>query len=112
MGAPDADAIAAAALACPGVSGLHGGALNEVAAYLPGRTVAGVRLAEDRIEVHIVARYGTVLPALAERVRVAVVPAAAGLPVEVHIADLDVPLADPGAPADPAAPDPGRPLDA
>ena len=90
MGDPDADAIAAAALACPGVTGLHGGALNEVAAYLPGRIVAGVRLAEDCVEVHVVARYGTVLPTLAEDVRVAVTPAAGGLPVEVHIDDLDL----------------------
>ena len=90
MGDPDADAIAAAALACPGVTGLHGGPLNEVAAYLPGRMVAGVRLAEDHVEVHVVARYGTVLPTLAEEVRTAVTPAAGGLPVEVHIADLDI----------------------
>lgn len=84
MGDPDADAIAAAALACPGVSGLHGGPLNEVAAYLPGRTVPGVRLAEDRVEVHVVARYGTVLPALADQVRSAVTPKAGGFPVEVQ----------------------------
>ena len=90
MGDPDADAIAAAALACPGVSGLRGGPLNEVAAYLPGRTVPGVRLAEDRVEVHVVARYGTVLPTLADRVRTAVTPQAGGFPVEVHIADLDI----------------------
>ena len=87
---PDADAIAAAALDCPGVSGLHGGPLNDVAAYLPGRTVTGVRLAEDRVEVHVVARFGTVLPSLAEQVRAAVTPAAGGLPVEVHIDDLDI----------------------
>ena len=90
MSDPDADAIAAAALACPGVSGLHGGALNEIAAYLPGRTVPGVRVAEDRVEVHVVARYGTVLPALGESVRSAVAPAAGGLPVEVTIADVSV----------------------
>ena len=90
MGEPDADAIAAAALACPGVAGLHGGPLNEFAAYLPGRTVAGVRLAEDGIEVHVVARYGSVLPKLANDVRAAVTPLAAGLPVEVHIDDIDV----------------------
>jgi uncharacterized alkaline shock family protein YloU len=90
VGDPDADAIAAAALSCPGVSGLHGGPLNEVAAYLPGRTVPGVRLAEDRIEVHVVARYGTVLPTLADQVHAAVAPQAGGFPVEVHIADLDI----------------------
>jgi len=60
VGDPDADAIAAAALACQGVVSLHGGPLGDVAAYLPGRTVSGVRLAEDRVEVHVVARYGTV----------------------------------------------------
>lgn len=87
---PDADAIAAAALACGGVAGLHGGMGHEVAAYLPGRTVAGVRLAEDRVEVHVVARYGTVLPVLAEEVRAAVIPVAGGFPVEIHIDDLAV----------------------
>ncbi len=90
MADPDPDAIAAAALACAGVSRLHGGIGHEVAAYLPGRTVPGVRLAEDRVEVHVVARYGTVLPDLAEKVRAAVIPAAGELPVEVHIDDLDV----------------------
>lgn len=90
MGEPDADAIAAAALATPGVSALHGGRAQEFAAYLPGRTVAGVRLPGDRVEVHVTALYGTVLPRLAEEVRAAVVPAAGGLPVEVHIDDLAV----------------------
>lgn len=90
MGDPDADVIAAAALACPGVTALHGGPLNDVAAYLPGRTVTGVRLAPDHVEVHVVARYGTVLPTLADRVRTAVTPQAGGFPVEVHIADLDI----------------------
>ena len=100
MGDPDADAIADAALTCRGVVGLHGGALNEFAAYLPGRTVAGVRIAEDRVEVHVVARYGTVLPALAEEVRTAVAKVADGLPVEVYIDDLDL---DPMTPTGVAA---------
>ncbi len=91
MGDPDADAIAAAAVACPAVSAMHGGPVNEFAAYLPGRTVAGVRLAEDRVEVHVVARYGAFLPALADEVRSAVIPVAGGLPVEVHIDDIDIP---------------------
>ena len=95
---PDADAMADAALACPGVAGLHGGPLNEFVAYLPGRTVAGVRIAEDRVEVHVVARYGTVLPSLAEEVRAAVAKGADGLPVEVYIDDLDLdPMAVPEA---------------
>lgn len=88
MGEPDADAIAAAALAVPGVTALHGGPALEFAAYLPGRSVAGIRLPGDRVEVHLTARYGSVLPSLAEEVRAAVAPLAAGLPVEVHIEDL------------------------
>ncbi len=90
MAEPDADAIAAAALATPGVSALHGGAALEFAAYLPGRKVPGVRLPGDRVEVHVAALYGTVLPKLADDVRNAVAPVAGGLPVEVHVDDLDV----------------------
>ncbi len=62
----------------------------EFAAYLPGRSVAGVRLPGDRVEVHVTAFYGTVLPRLAEELRAAVTPVADGLPVEVHIDDLEV----------------------
>ena len=95
MGAPDTDAIAAAALARPGVAGLHGGPLNEFAAYLPGRTVAGVCVADDHVEVHVVARYGAILPTLAEEVRTAVAPSAGGLPVEVHVDDIAVDRSSP-----------------
>lgn len=100
MGEPDADAIAAATLAVPGVAALHGGPAREFAAYLPGRTVAGVRLPGDRVEVHVAANYGEVLPSLAEQVRAAVIPSAGGLPVEVHIDDLTIessPAARPAA---------------
>jgi uncharacterized alkaline shock family protein YloU len=90
VGEPDADAIATAALACAGVVGLHGGPRNEFAAYLPGRTVAGVRLADDHVEVHVVARYGSALQPLADEVRTAVTPLSGGLPVEIHIDDIDI----------------------
>ena len=90
MGEPDPDAIAAATLSCPGVAGLHGGRLNEFAAYLPGRTVPGVCLADDRVEVHVVARYGAILPSVADDVRAAAAPLAAGYPIEVHVDDIDV----------------------
>ncbi len=85
------------------MAGLHGGPLNEFVAYLPGRTVAGVRLTEDRVELHLVARYGNVLPDLAEQVRIAVAPVAEGLAVEVHIDDLEI---DPSPATD--APQPAR----
>jgi len=107
MDHPDADAIAAAALAVPGVGGLHGGPAQEFAAYLPGRTVAGIRLPGDRVEVHLSARYGTVLPDLAELVRTAVTPFAAGLPVGVHIEDIR--LDDEPVPSGPTESGPNEP---
>ena len=45
--AADADAIAAAVLACPSVAGLGGGPAGAVATYLPGRRVTGVRVRPD-----------------------------------------------------------------
>ncbi len=89
MGEPDADAIAAAVLATPGVTALHAGGAQEFVAYLPGRRVSGVRLPGDRVEVHLAARYGMVLTDLADEVRSAVEPLTDGLPVEVHIDDID-----------------------
>jgi len=61
MRKPDADAIAAAVASCPSVSGLSGGFAGEVATYLPGRRVTGVRTQADAVEVHVVARYGATL---------------------------------------------------
>ncbi|MEO5678859.1 MAG: hypothetical protein ABIS47_04235 [Acidimicrobiales bacterium] len=89
MEEPDADAIAAAALGVSGVVALHGGAALEFAAYLPGRRVAGVRLPGDRVEVHVVARYGDVLPTVAQSVLAAVAPVCGSLPVEVYIDELE-----------------------
>src|SRR4051812_17808760 len=58
---PDPDAIVAAIATCPSVSGLSGGIAGEVATYLPGRRVAGVRAAPGEVEVHVIARYGRAL---------------------------------------------------
>ena len=49
-----ADLVADAALSVPGVVGLHRGAFGEVATYLPGRRVEGVRLTDQLCAVHIV----------------------------------------------------------
>ncbi len=86
--AVDADAVAAAALACPEVVSLSGGQFGEVATYLPGRRVAGVRVTTDRVDVHVVARYGVPLHQIADRVRRTVAPAVAGLPVDVTFDDI------------------------
>jgi hypothetical protein len=49
-----ADEIAVLVLGVPDVVRLHAGRFGEVATYLPGRRVTGVKLGDDLIEVHIV----------------------------------------------------------
>lgn len=89
---PDADAIAAAALQSPKVAAMAGGGLaGEAATYLPGRRVIGVRIDDDHVEVHVVARWDAVLPDLADGVRQAVAPVADGRSVSVHIDDIEIP---------------------
>lgn len=94
--------VARAVAACPDVARLSEGAVAEIASYLPGRRVPGVRIAEDAVEVHIVARWGRPLPEVGEAVATAAAPAAAGLPVRVFVDDIDPPPAV--APAADAAP--------
>lgn len=88
----DAEAVAERALQSSSVSGLYPGGAVEVATYLPGRRITGVRVREDEVEVHVVARWSMRLPEVAEEVRALVTPLAGGLPVSVYIADIDSPL--------------------
>lgn len=87
----DPDAVAAAVLACDGVADLSAGSVEEVATYLPGRRVRGVRIRDDAVEVHVVARWGTPLPDIGREVQAAVAPLAGGRPVVVAIEDVDAP---------------------
>jgi hypothetical protein len=87
----DLEAVAAAALGCPLIAGLAGGRLGEIATYLPGRRLVGVRELEGTVEVHVVARWGTPLPRVADVVRAAVAPYAGGRPVAVFVDDIEVP---------------------
>jgi hypothetical protein len=82
------DPIAAAALGCPLVAGLHGGRHGHVATYLPGRRVTGIRITEDEVSVHVVAHYPAAMDEVAQQVRSAVGPFTAGLAVNVTIEDL------------------------
>jgi len=88
---PDLDAVTAAVLACPPVAGMAGGRYGEVAAYLPGRRLPGLRVGADDLEVHVVARWGPTLPDVADAVRLAVAPLSDGLPVTVYIDDIQIP---------------------
>ena len=91
VGKADLEAVAAAALGCPLIADLTGGRFGEVATYRPGRRIVGVREVEGVVEVHVVARWGTPLPEVAEVVRAAVAPLAGGRPVAVFIDDIEVP---------------------
>ncbi len=94
---PDADAVAVAALAVADVTALHGGRHGEVATYLPGRRVLGVRTGPGRAEVHVVAVFGPNVARVADRVRASVQRATpAATVVDVVISDLaDQPLERP-----------------
>lgn len=85
-----ADAVAAAVLACPGVSRLSGGRYGQVATYLPRRRVTGVQVDQSRIQVHVVGRYGLTVDDIAAQVRASVRLFAGDRPVDVAIDDLDV----------------------
>jgi hypothetical protein len=94
----DVEAVAAVARGCPLVAGLTGGRFGEVATYRPGGRTLGVRQADGAVEVHVVARWGTPLPELADVVRSAVTPYAGGLPVAVFVDDIELP--DDASPAE------------
>ncbi|RYB94718.1 hypothetical protein EUA93_10405 [Nocardioides oleivorans] len=81
-----ADLVAAAVLAVPGVSGLHGGAFGEVGTYLPGRRVSGIRLGATS-QVHVTVAMGSDVLAVAGQVRDTVSTLLGG-PVEVVVEDV------------------------
>jgi len=92
-----ADLIAAAVISCPGVVGLTQSPGIPVATYLPGRTVSGVAVRAGEVEVSVVARYGPPLPQIAEQVRRAVAPLVPDRVIDVVIADIALPGAEPEA---------------
>lgn len=98
----DPDAVSAAALSCPDVAALSGGIAGEVATYLPGRRVPGVRLTEDEVEIHIVARWDTNLPEVADAVRRAVKAVTGGMRTSVYVEDIEVPDEGPAVAAQPS----------
>ena len=101
---PDLEAVSAAAVGCPLVAELTGGRFGEIATYLPGRRLVGVRQVDGAVEVHVVARWGTPLPEVADTLRAAVAPHAGGLPVAVFIEDIELPAPAAIAEASVAAP--------
>jgi hypothetical protein len=93
----DLDAVAAAARGCPAVDDLCSGAWGGVVSYLPGREVAGVRVASDHVVISVRGRWGVPVSELAGQVRAAVTGLAGPRRVDVVVADLAGP--DAQAPA-------------
>lgn len=83
-------AVAAVVGAVPGVARLCGGKAGEIATYLPGRRVSGVRISDDGVDVHLVARWVASLPQLAQDVRTALRPVVGDRPVSVFVEDVEV----------------------
>ncbi|MFF3064979.1 hypothetical protein ACFVQ3_10505 [Oerskovia sp. NPDC057915] len=92
-----ADRVVATVLAVPGVVRLHAGVLGEVATYLPGRAVTGVRLRPAETEVHLVVSVARPIPEVARDVHEAVRALVPG-PVRVFVEDVESPPSSPPAP--------------
>jgi hypothetical protein len=89
-----ADAIAAAALAVPGVTGLHGGAYDEIATVLPGRRIRGLRLDEDACGVHVAVGWDADMPHVAAAIRASLAPLTGDRTVSVTVEDVGEPKED------------------
>jgi hypothetical protein len=89
----DVDVVAAIVQGCAGVSALDGGPFGEVASYLPGRTVPGVAVDDNRIRVQVRSEWGVPAADVAALISAALAPLAGTRPVDVAIADIDDPPA-------------------
>ena len=93
----DLDAVAEAVRSCAAVDDLSPGLWGGVVTYLPGRQVAGVRVASDHVVISVRGRWGVPVSELAGQVRAAVTGLAGPRRVDVVVADLAEP--DAQAPA-------------
>ncbi|MGW5641816.1 hypothetical protein ACWEV3_05885 [Saccharopolyspora sp. NPDC003752] len=76
-------------LAHPSVVRLHGGQFGEIASYLPGRKVVGVRLPESgAAEIGVVLRLDRPLPEVLGEIRGALAEALGDVPVDITVADV------------------------
>jgi len=90
----DLDAVAAAARSCPAVDDLCPGPWGGVVSYLPGRQVAGVRVASDHVLISVRGVWGVPFSELGRQVRAAVTRLVAPRRLDVVVADLTGPAGD------------------
>jgi hypothetical protein len=87
----DVDAVAAAVRSCPAVDDLDGGRLGEVATYLPGRRVPGIRISDDRIEVHVRGVWDQPVGLIADQIRSVLATLTGGRIIDVVLTDVAEP---------------------
>lgn len=85
---PSPHEIAERVRAHPSVARLHGGRFGEIASYLPGEKVVGVRLREDGpAEIGVVLRTDRFLWQTADELRAELVELIGG-PVDIVVSDI------------------------
>jgi hypothetical protein len=93
----DVDAIQAAVLSCPGVAGLGSGTIGELATYLPGRRVPGIRVTPELVELEICATWGPSAKLIASQIWAALAAVVTDRPIEIVITDIAPPAITPTA---------------
>ncbi|MCW2540130.1 MAG: hypothetical protein JWN95_1855 [Frankiales bacterium] len=84
----DVDAVAAAVRSCDGVDDLDAGQLGSAMSYLPGRRVAGVQVAADRVTVQVRTRWAVPVGDVGRRLQVTVGPLVAPRRLDVVVSDI------------------------
>lgn len=84
----DVDAVAAAVRSCPAVDDLDGGPLEGVATYLPGRRVAGIRISDSRVEVHVRGVWSVPVAEVARQIRSVLAGLTGGRVIDVVLSDI------------------------
>ena len=97
----DLDAVAAAVRSCPAIDDLSPGPWGGVVSYLPGRQVAGLRVASDHVLISVRGRWGVPVAEMARQVRAAVAGLVGPRRVDLEVADLagvpgEAPAGSPG----------------
>jgi hypothetical protein len=98
----DVNDIQAAVLGCPGVAGLGSGTIGELATYLPGRRLPGIRVTPELVELEICAAWGPSAKLIAGQIWAALAAVVTDRPIEIVITDIAPPEMTPTAIAPPA----------